>query len=193
MCYYIDVNSVNLQDLERFMDNNILDKGVKERLILSGLHELLHHGTTDFSLRRVAVGAEVSCAAPYRHFKDKDELIRAIIAYIREDYNLLADNIKAIFGKGTREYVVELSVATVRFWIAGGNFPSFLQTGELSSFNAPMLEALELYLGDRADISNIKHTVMTLIYGSVTEIMSGDISADEAVLILRNSVSGVIG
>ena len=174
------------------MDNNLLDKGVKERLILSGLHELLHHGTADFSLRRVAIGAEVSCAAPYRHFKDKDELIRAIIAYIREDYNLLADNIKAIFGTGTREYVIELSVATVRFWIAGGNFPSFLQTGELSSFNAPMLEALDSYLLARGN-SEIKHTVLTLIYGSVTEILSGVIAADEAVALLRDAISEVIG
>ena len=58
------------------------DDGVRTRLILSALDELCEHGVVDFSLRRVALKAQVSCAAPYRHFKSKEELITETAKYI---------------------------------------------------------------------------------------------------------------
>ena len=72
------------------------DSGVRKRLIDAGLKELLEHGPDDFSLRRVASMAQVSCATPYRHFKDKDELVRAVISQIRENWILLTQEIKGI-------------------------------------------------------------------------------------------------
>ena len=166
---------------------------VKERLIQAGLHELLLHGKNDFSLRRVAVEAQVSCAAPYRHFKDKDELIRAIIAHIRDDYNLLCDSVSAIFGEGTLECVVELATAGVRFWIAGGNFPSFLESGELSSFDVPLTQALNRYFIEsginNSDFDKIRFLALSLFYGTVTQIISSSVDTDSAISLLRASLS----
>jgi len=51
---------------------------VRERLIDAGIRELESHGAQGFSLRRVAQACGVSCAAPYKHFKDKQALIEAI-------------------------------------------------------------------------------------------------------------------
>lgn len=175
------------------MDSHLLDKGVKERLILSGLNELLHHGSSDFSLRRVAIGAEVSCAAPYRHFKDKDDLIHSIILYILDDYKLLADSIADIFGKGTREYVLELATATVRFWIAGDNFPSFLATGELSAFDEPLSRAICDYLCDDAMREEKRRTVLALIYGYLTGIVSGALLQNEAIDSMQRAIIEVLG
>ena len=46
---------------------------VKTRLLLAGVKELSEYGARDFSLRRAAEAAGVSCAAPYRYFKGKEE------------------------------------------------------------------------------------------------------------------------
>ena len=57
----------------------------RERLIQAGIQELEQNGPASFSLRRVAQACGVSCAAPYRHFKDKQSLLLAIAA----EYNTL--------------------------------------------------------------------------------------------------------
>ncbi len=51
---------------------------VRDRLIDAGIRELEAYGAQGFSLRRVAQVCGVSCAAPYKHFKDKQALIEAI-------------------------------------------------------------------------------------------------------------------
>ena len=50
-----------------------IEESVRERLIIAGIEELRERGVQNFSLRRAALSAQVSCAAPYRHFKDKNE------------------------------------------------------------------------------------------------------------------------
>jgi len=57
----------------------------REKLIQAGMRELEEHGLEGFSLRRVAQRCGVSCAAPYRHFKDKRALVQAIAG----EYNAL--------------------------------------------------------------------------------------------------------
>ena len=57
------------------MEDRFIEENVRLRLILSGISELEEHGIADFSLRRAAMGAQVSCAASYRHFKSKEEYI----------------------------------------------------------------------------------------------------------------------
>ena len=79
------------------MKEQSLELKLRHRLILAGLKELEEHGVKDFSLRRVALNAEVSCAAPYRHFKDKEQLIGAIITYVKDGWDLLSNQIKMIF------------------------------------------------------------------------------------------------
>ena len=61
------------------MEEYYQPEALREALIIAGLKEIEIHGLTDFSLRRVAAACGVSCAAPYRHFKSKGELILAII------------------------------------------------------------------------------------------------------------------
>lgn len=51
---------------------------LKSELIQKGLKLLDEEGYENFSLRKVAKACNVSHAAPYRHFKNKDELIAAI-------------------------------------------------------------------------------------------------------------------
>lgn len=56
-----------------------------EKLIQAGMQELEKNGLRGFSMRRIAQNCGVSCAAPYKHFKDKNALIQAIV----KQYNAL--------------------------------------------------------------------------------------------------------
>lgn len=175
------------------MEDRYIEDSVRQRLILAGLGELLNHGANDFSLRRVAIAAQVSCAAPYRHFKDKDELIRAIIAHIREDWTLLSGEIFSIFTLGTRECLSELLVAGVRFWVAGGNFPSFLGAGEISSFEEPIRAALEAYaLSASVAADALLYPLLSAYYGAITLVSSRALPIDEAVALLRSQIAAFL-
>lgn len=95
---------------------------VREALILSGIREIEEHGPEGFSLRRVATACGVSCAAPYKHFESKDALIDAIVAYIDEKWSLLEGHIVSVFGEKEDECLLELCLASVRFWIGNPHF-----------------------------------------------------------------------
>ena len=110
------------------MEESNLERSVRERLVVAGLNELNEHGLAGFSLRRVAISAQVSCAAPYRHFKDKNELIGAIVEYIASKWKLLCIEIERAFSDDPKRLVIELCVANLRFWLANGAFRTVLMT-----------------------------------------------------------------
>lgn len=59
----------------------------RDQLIRAGLEELNEHGIQGFSTRRVAKKCGVSCAAPYKHFKDTREFIAEVLNDINRRYN----------------------------------------------------------------------------------------------------------
>ena len=178
-------------------------RDVKTRLILAGIMELEEHGLRDFSLRRVAAGADVSCAAPYRHFRDKEELILAIIAYIRESWELLAENITTAFS-GLGDRVVNLSVASLRFWLANGNLRSVLMSGqdelgeekrrEVNRFDAPIIAAVRNLAAERGvpDSEELAFTVLALVYGTVTLVSCGSVGNSDGEALLRTRLLEMI-
>ena len=179
------------------------NRDVKTRLILAGIMELEEHGLRDFSLRRVAAGADVSCAAPYRHFRDKEELILAIIAYIRESWELLAENITTAFS-GLGDRVVNLSVASLRFWLANGNLRSVLMSGqdelgeekrrEVNRFDAPIIAAVRNLAAERGvpDSEELAFTVLALVYGTVTLVSCGSVGNSDGEALLRTRLLEMI-
>ena len=166
-------------------------KDARERLILAGLSELEERGVRDFSLRRVAARAEVSCAAPYRYFKDKEELILSVLSYVREGWTLLSAQITTACPEPA-ERIVRLSSSGVRFWIANGNFRSILTAGhgdfdsqrrrELARFDEPIVKAIAEYSESRGvDGRMIEYTTLSLLYGSVS-LIEGGTDTDEAII-----------
>ena len=63
------------------MEEEFGSASVREQLIVAGISELETHGVADFSLRRVASACNISCAAPYKHFKSKEALVEGIFDY----------------------------------------------------------------------------------------------------------------
>ena len=190
------------------MEERYFEDGVRTRLILAGLDELCRHGVRDFSLRRVALAAQVSCAAPYRHFKDKDELILEIIRYIFSKWELLCREIESAFSCDPARLVVELAAANVGFWVANGNFRSvlMLEAGadaadgareELRRFDAPVLSAISEYARrsslDPERIRTLEFHVTSLVYGTVMLVVSGKESDSvRAVALLREQIARLL-
>ena len=110
------------------MEEYYQSEALRESLIIAGLKEIEVHGITDFSLRRVASACGVSCAAPYRHFKNKNDLILAIITYINDKWSLLRDQIFEIFKNDRRRCLIEICIANIRFWTANPHFRSVMLT-----------------------------------------------------------------
>lgn len=149
--------------------------------MLSGLNELCEHGVRDFSLRRVAVAAQVSCAAPYKHFKSKEELIGAIVDYIAEKWQLLCHQIQTAITNDTVRLISELCIASIRFWLANGRFRTVLLADsngksagffyKLSDFDTPIMNEIEKYFSDKglgeSEIFKKQYTIRSLIYGAV--------------------------
>jgi AcrR family transcriptional regulator len=156
------------------MENDFIEKNVRARLIVAGINELEERGIRDFSLRRAALRAEVSCAAPYRHFKDKEEFISEIIKYISSKWMLLCHEVEKAFSLDKRRLIIELAVANLRFWLANANYRTVLMTVSssaqevLSNFDRPLLRAVEEWCEvNREDAETKKFTVRALLYGSV--------------------------
>ena len=77
---------------------------LRESLIKTGLKLYNEEGAEKFSLRKVAALCNVSHAAPYKHFKSKEDLINAISEYVfcnfKNSLNEIVQCMKMIHIKG---------------------------------------------------------------------------------------------
>lgn len=164
---------------------------IKERLIEAGLKELIEHGYEDFSLRRVASSLEVSCASPYRYFKDKAELIHAVIMKMRENWLLLVKSISEFSSTDEPAYIAELLVAGVRFWVAERLFAQLLSLGEISAFDEPIISAVVSIAGAHGisleSANAFALELLALMYGEITLALLGRHSASESASIIRRN------
>ena len=91
---------------------------------------------------------------------------------------MLCETIEAAFPTDKKRLAVELAVASIRFWIANGNFRTVLLSGQvdneaykekMAEFDTPIINAVEAALRDAGhtddEISDAKLPVGSLIYG----------------------------
>lgn len=171
-------------------------KNMRELLIHAGIDEINAHGVTKFSVRRVAEACKVSCAAPYKHFKDKREFIAAIIDYVNEQWAQRQREVLAGCGDSLREQIVEVTVNYVRFLMEKPYFRSILMLkdeefdniyhklrGQISS-RSQQLEQ-EFFASSGMDIPTQRrklHLVRALMFGTIFMFDTGELEYSEEVL-----------
>lgn len=171
------------------MSEKFMEEDVKTRLILSGVKELSENGARDFSLRRSAEGAGVSCAAPYRYFKSKEEYIAAVISYLLSRWGLMANEISKAHKGNWKTVIAELSVSNIMFWLSNKNLrTALILSGEENSlvkpsaFDGRLTQELRAYLNSRGisekEIESKVNAHRALVLGYVTLIGSGELKAD---------------
>ena len=160
------------------MEERYIEESVRLRLILSGMAELSEHGLADFSLRRAALGAQVSCAAPYRHFKDKEEYIAEIVNYVVSRWQLLAEEIGKAFSDNPSRLIIELCMANLRFYVANPNYRTVLTLAYKSDLDRSLTEAVGAYARqnglseEERDLA--EYTVRIVVAGTVMLVGSAD-------------------
>ena len=168
-------------------------KNMREVLLLAGISEINTHGVTGFSIRRVAAACNVSCAAPYKHFKDKKEFIASIIEYVNEQWASRQKEILAECGTTLREQIVEVCCGYVRFLMEKPYFRSILmlkdeefdniyhkKRGEMSSRS----QKLELDFFEASGFSHEVfkrkfHLVRAMIFGTIFMMDSGELAYND--------------
>lgn len=98
---------------------------LRQALIDAGIKIINESGEESISLRKVASACQVSHAAPYAHFKDKDELIGAIKSSVTEQF--MEELTDAVNGAADAEQaLVEMGKHYVSFFIRKPDYFKFL-------------------------------------------------------------------
>ena len=171
-------------------------KNMRQLLIEAGIEEINRVGVTDFSVRRVAAACGVSCAAPYKHFKDKREFIAAIIDYVNAQWRERQEQVLSGCGEDLRQQIVEVVANYLDFLMEKPWFRSILMLkdaefdnlyhkarGQMSSRSQQLQERFFAESGWDPEVIRRKcHIVRAILFGTVFLIDTGEISYDAAVL-----------
>lgn len=104
---------------------------LKNMLIESGIELINQDGINQFSLRKVAVKCKVSHAAPYNHFKDKEELLNAMKDYVIEKFMYPLNHV-IIQYENDSDVMVHLGIAYVNFFSENPQYFQFIFQGEFA-------------------------------------------------------------
>ncbi|MCR5809291.1 MAG: TetR/AcrR family transcriptional regulator [Clostridiales bacterium] len=164
----------------------------REKLILAGMEEIRSYGLQGFSLRRVASACGVSCAAPYKHFTDKQEMFTAMVDYVNEKWR---ERLRARLElhKPVEETIADIAVDNVAFLCENPHFKSVLiiketgldrpYAGAAVGISIPLKRLFIIYgrkhgLG-REELRSRIFIVRSLVYGSAI-ILGSDEGPHEA-------------
>lgn len=95
---------------------------VRERLIAEGIRVLSEEGVNNLSLRRIAQACGVSCAAPYRHFRDKDDFLLAVADAAHDEWLLRQSQAILAVGDDTAMQLRVICKEYLRFLRDNPNF-----------------------------------------------------------------------
>ena len=110
------------------MDKKYHHGDLKIQLIKSGLQMVQEDGINKLSLRRLAQMCNVSEAAPYSHFKNKEELLIAIQEYVTQQLlKCLKDAYENTEYSNSPIAILNMGKAYVQFFINYPEYYSFLQ------------------------------------------------------------------
>ncbi|MEA5038252.1 MAG: TetR/AcrR family transcriptional regulator [Clostridiaceae bacterium] len=164
-------------------------KSVRERLILAGIREINQYGLQNFSMRRVAAECGVSCAAPYRHFKDRQSYVAAIIEYINLQWSERQQKILETYSGDIREQILEICLDYVKFLLEKPYFRSIIMSKDdefdseyeklrtqLSNTARRLIRRYCADYGIAADAEKRKtYIVRSLIYGAALMFDNGEL------------------
>ncbi len=177
------------------MEEIVYNETIKEKLIIAGMSELEIHGFADFSLRRVASTCNVSCAAPYKHFKDKDHFISEIISYVDNQWSFLSQQIMSVLDQDRKKQLIEICIAFVKFCIGNSHFRSiFMMNLSKSEKKFNMYESIaeltksyfDNLTPEKRDAKVFK--INSLVLGAVTMTSNDTTKNDTILTMLKKSI-----
>lgn len=98
---------------------------LKESLIKAGLKLYNLEGAENFSLRKVAAMCNVSHAAPYKHFKNKEELLKAMYERVFTDFGNSLKEISMQCEDDPYERIIQVGKRYVWFMVENPDYLKF--------------------------------------------------------------------
>ena len=168
-------------------------KSLRDDLIQAGIDEINIHGANNFSFRRVANSCNVSTAAPYRHFKDKNEFISAIVDYVNNQWFAVQDEVIAACNDDPREQLVEIATSYIKFLMEHPHYRQILmlknadfdnlfhrKRGEINSRTQQIMMKIKEKYNLSEEVWHRKALmVRSLLFGSVFMFDSGEFQFSE--------------
>ena len=163
---------------------------LQDHLIIAGLEELNEYGYPNFSVRRIANKCGVSCAAPYKHFKDKQSFVAAIIKYVNARWAERQEMVLARTPSSTRKQIIEVSLEYIRFLVENPYFRSVIMQkdeefdkrysrlrGQLSKLSAELVMKYcdEVNMPREIRMRKI-YVVRSLLYGAALMFDNGEMA-----------------
>lgn len=107
--------------------NTYHHEDLKSELIEAGLKMVKEEGLDNLSLRKLSRCCNVSEAAPYSHFKNKEELIGEMQRYAADKmYEALYRAYETVHDKESPECILELGIAYVLFAVNHPDYFNFI-------------------------------------------------------------------
>lgn len=170
-----------------------MKKNLREKLLQAGVEELCLQGVESFSVRRIAAKCGVSCAAPYKHFADKQTFITAIFEHINDQWLAIEAQVLADCDGSSREKLLCICTAYIRFLVDNPHFRSIIMTassGYSANFRARrcrLTDNTTLLVEEYARTIEITpevrarklYVARSLIYGAALLFDNGDLAVTE--------------
>ena len=175
----------------------------RQQLIEAGIAEINQYGVTGFSSRRVAASCGLSCAAPAKHFGDRNGFLAAIIDYVNSQWAAEQEKILQQYEGNTRQQIVEESVGYVEFLVEHPHYRSILmlkddefdniyhkKKGELSSPTQKLIAQYCEEAGlDETQRLRKTYVIRSLIFGAALMFDTGEIvKTDQMMAIVRECI-----
>lgn len=111
-------------------------KDLKQQLIKNGLILLNKEGLQGFSIRKVAIMCGVSNNAPYKHFKDKEELISEILNTVWTNFYVALQESTELHKDDPKLQIINMGKAYVKFMVEN---PEYLKLTFLSDYTSSIV------------------------------------------------------
>lgn len=112
---------------------------LRNALIEAGIELINKEGKSNFSLRKVAALCGVSHTAPYSHFKNKEELLKAMQNYVTERFmQTLCNAVRDYPDADSPELLIRIGKSYVMFFIRNPQYFSFLFSQPCMELNLAM-------------------------------------------------------
>ena len=164
----------------------------KTALLQAGIREIRKYGLGNMSMRRVALNCELSCATPYKHFKNKDEFVIEVFNYIHRQWSEIQSEIVEQYAD-TREQIIQTCIAYIRFLVENPDFRSILFSQDDSLSREQRLAKSQISNGSLSIINAYcesvqmspeirfrkTYVVRSMIYGAAFLLGSGELEDAE--------------
>lgn len=175
----------------------------RDALVEAGIQEIHTYGLQNFSIRRIAASCGVSCATPYKHFKNRDDFILAMFRYVNNQWDKVQSQIVAR-PISTRDQIIETCITYIHFLVDNASYHSLIMTkneklneihiherSEVSQYTKQLIDTYcrEVNMPDADRIRKV-FLVRSILYGAIIMIDNGQFpNSPETYEMIRSTIA----